>query len=195
MRPLIDELLPVYDVRERHRTQVRASAAATYAAIRSADLADAPLARALLGARALPAALAAGRAGLRALRRRRHEPITLGTLERHGFRVVAARPPVEIVLGLEGRFWTLSGELATPPPAAFRARGPMPGTARGVWSFTTREREPGLVELATETRVRCADAATRRRFLPYWILIRPASGVIRRLMLGAIRRAAEHPPA
>jgi hypothetical protein len=194
MRSLIDELLPAYDVRERHHTRVRASAAATYAAIRSADLADAPLARALLGVRALAAALPHGRAGLRALRRRRHEPVTLGTLERHGFRVVAARPPEEIVLGLEGRFWTLGGGLATPPPAAFRLCGPTPGTARAVWSFTTRELGPSLVELATETRVQCADAAARRRFLPYWALVRPGSGVLRRLMLGAIRRAAERPP-
>jgi hypothetical protein len=41
------------------------------------------------------------------------------------------------------------------------------------------------------TRVRCADASARRRFLPYWYLIRPASEMIRRAMLREIRRSAE----
>ena len=49
----------------------------------------------------------------------------------------------------------------------------------------------GGTELTTETRVLCADAGARRRFLPYWYLIRPASGMIRRVMLREIRRSAE----
>jgi hypothetical protein len=60
-----------------------------------------------------------------------------------------------------------------------------------VWNFTVRELGGGVVELATETRVRCADAAALRRFRPYWALVRPASGAIRRLMLREIGRVAE----
>jgi hypothetical protein len=189
MRSLLDELLPVYDVRERHRTRVRAAPAATYAALHAADLAP-PAARVLLALRTLPAALGA-RGGLAALRARFREPLTLRALERGGFRVVAERAPEEIVLGLEGRFWRLGGGLASPPAEAFRDPRQQPGTARAIWSFTVRDLGAGVSELATETRVRCADAAARRRFLPYWAVVRTASGVIRRLMLGAIRRRAE----
>ena len=51
---LIDELMPTWDVRERHRTRVRATAEATFAALHTADLSGAPLVRVLLALRALP---------------------------------------------------------------------------------------------------------------------------------------------
>ena len=188
---LIDTFLPRYDVRERHRTRVIASPAVTWAALRTTDLAASPIVRALLALRALPGALARGLAGVRALRAQGPEPITLATFEAHGFRVLAEAAPTELVVGLEGRFWHPSGALCTPPEAAFRERAPAPGTARAVWNFHLWECDVGTTELTTETRVQCADAATRRRFLPYWYLIRPASGVIRRAMLHAIREAAE----
>ena len=45
--------------------------------------------------------------------------------------------------------------------------------------------------LSIDTRVVCADAATRRRFLWYWRLIQPGSGLIRRAILSRFRREAE----
>jgi hypothetical protein len=45
--------------------------------------------------------------------------------------------------------------------------------------------------LRTETRVVCADAATRRRFRAYRLLIGLASGLIRHEMLAAVRTAAD----
>jgi hypothetical protein len=39
--------------------------------------------------------------------------------------------------------------------------------------------------LHTETRVRAADRATRRRFRAYWLVVRPFSGLIRRSWLRA----------
>lgn len=191
MRALIDDFLPEYDVREYHRTRVHASAEATYAAVFTANLAGAPIARALLFARAVPGALAAGRAGLRRLRRAHREPVTLRDFEHRGFRIVAERAPHEIVIGLEGQFWRLGGGVCSPPAASFRSTAQAPGTARAIWNFTAHETPSGATELATETRVRCADSAARRRFLPYWLVIRAGSGMIRRMMLREIRRAAE----
>ncbi|MCU1338883.1 MAG: hypothetical protein JWO19_4464 [Bryobacterales bacterium] len=52
-------------------------------------------------------------------------------------------------------------------------------------------RSDGATELRTETRVLCADVATRRRFGAYWTLIKPFSGLIRLEMLAAVRSAAE----
>ena len=44
--------------------------------------------------------------------------------------------------------------------------------------------------LTTETRIRAADARARRRFRLYWLVIRPWSGLIRRLWLREIGRAS-----
>lgn len=43
--------------------------------------------------------------------------------------------------------------------------------------------------VSTETRVLCADASARCRFLPYRFVIRPASGLIRRVKARQIRDA------
>ena len=188
---LIDAYMPEYDVSERHHTRVAASCEATYAALWTANFANAPVARLLLALRALPGALGHGVAGVRALWGRGSEPITLATFQERGFRVLAEQPPSELVIGLEGQFWRPTGNLCTPPPTTFRSQPPAPGTARGVWNFHLRSLADGSTELTTETRVQCADAGARRRFLPYWYAIRPASGMIRHAMLREIRRSAE----
>lgn len=188
---LIDAYMPEYDVSERHHTRVAASREATYAALWTANLANAPVARMLLALRALPGALGHGVAGMRTLVGRGTEPITLATFQERGFRVLAELPPTELVIGLEGKFWRPTGNLSTPPATAFRSQPPAPGTARGVWNFHLRALADGTTELTTETRVQCADPGARRRFLPYWYAIRPASGMIRHAMLREIRRAAE----
>jgi hypothetical protein len=196
---LLDELMPTYDVVERHRTLVRASPERVYAALRAADLSSGPVARALLAVRVLPAALVAfarsprdATAELRERRRKRVRGRRLADFERAGFRVVAERAPEELVIGLLGRFWTPRGGLCADVDADDFRAGPPSGHALAGWSFTVAPRAGGLTELATETRVRCAvDACTR--FRAYWLVVRPGSGLIRRAMLRAIRREAERP--
>ncbi|HEX2723912.1 MAG TPA: hypothetical protein VHM24_13430 [Gemmatimonadaceae bacterium] len=190
---LIDTFLPNFDVSERHRVRVMATQAATYAALREADLAESSLARALMFLRAMPSTLSRGLAGVREFRNARHEAVTLGSFEDRGFRILAEDPPREIVIGLEGKFWLPSGALCTPVAEAFRNDVIPAGMARAVWNFTVGE-DGAETELATETRVLCADAATRRRFLPYWALIRIGSGLIRGAMLASIKRTAERQP-
>jgi hypothetical protein len=46
--------------------------------------------------------------------------------------------------------------------------------------------------LTTETRVYCPDRYSLLMFTPYWLAIRPVSGVLRRRMLRTIREIAEH---
>jgi hypothetical protein len=192
---LLDDLMPKYDVVERHGTTVRAAPSAVYAAIRTADLAAGPVTRVLLALRALPAALlallrspAVAVAELRERRARRG--VRLADFERAGFRVVAERAPHELVIALLGRFWTPRGALCVEVNAdSFRA-APPPGQALAGWNFTVDERSDGRCELRTETRVRCAPDA-RLKFRLYWLVVRPGSGLIRRSMLRAIRRQAE----
>lgn len=187
----MEQYLPRFDVRATHRIRVRATPAATWAALHRADLARSPLVGALLVIRALPAALANGREGLDRLRHASLRYLTLDSFGEEGFRILDERPHEEVVIGLEGRFWRLAGDLCTPSADAFAHGSPPPGTVRAVWNFTLHIVGPGECELRTETRVLCADAAARRRFLPYWWLIRPGSGLIRGDMLRAIRDTAE----
>ena len=186
---LIDELMPTWDAVERHATDVHAGAPATYDAIRRADLAASPVVRSLLALRSLPAVLASGRSPLAAW----HDAprrVTLGDFVDRSFGILAEESGREIVLGLEGRFWKPTGDLR-PVSAATFARPIAPGCARAVWSFDVEALGTGRARLRTETRVRCADAAARRRFGMYWLVVRPFSGIIRRFMLQAIRREAE----
>ena len=181
---LLDRYLPTYDVVERHATVVRAPADRVYAAIERADMGASPVARGLMALRALAAGPRAGGGG-------RTTRGTLGELLRRNFLPLADDPPRELVLGLVGKFWQPSGGVERIPPADFIAFA-RPGYAKAAWNFAVAPLPDGRgVRLTTETRVHCTDAASRRRFRAYWLLIRPFSGLIRREMLRVIRREAE----
>jgi hypothetical protein len=187
---LIDEFLPEYDVREIHRTQVHAPPSRIYSAFRSTDLADSMLVRICLALRALPGVLLSPMRGLRHFWIRLGSSMTLREFEAHGFRVIAENPPHELLIGLMGSFWKMDGGLLPTDTASFKG-SQLPGTARVAWNFTVVEQKNGMCELATETRVKCSDARSRRYFGLYWIVIRPGSGLIRRSMLRSIRKKAE----
>lgn len=185
---LIDAYLPIFDVVERHAIDVRALPAQVYAALFTTDFGDSGILRALLALRALPSMLRRGASAAGAEPRR---PLTLASLERSGFVRLAEAPGSELLLGLEGRFWSLDGGRCGVSRDSWLSTAPAAGVARAVWNFTLRDLGDGATRLETETRVLCADAAARRRFLPYWALIRPGSGLIRRAMLRRLRDAAE----
>jgi hypothetical protein len=188
--PLINEYLPEYDVRVIHRTRVHAPASRIYNAFRSTDLAESVLVRICLALRAFPGAFLSPVRGLRRIRIRLGSPVTLRDFETHGFRVLAENPPYELLIGLIGSFWKPDGGLL--PVDAVSFKGPQSsGTARVAWNFSIAEQKNGTCDLATETRVICADAKSRRYFGWYWVLVRPGSGLIRRYMLRSIRKKAE----
>jgi hypothetical protein len=191
VRTLLDEYLPEFDVRNCFATRVAASPARVYASLRTANFDYWGVTRTLYAVRALPTFLVAPRDTWRRFRRalgRKHA--NLQDMLAGGFTVLAERPGEELVLGTVGRFWRAHGELRVTSPASFRKPAPA-GTAKAAWNFAVSRCPDGTTELRTETRVLCADAATRRRFRAYWILIKPASGWIRREMLAAVRGEAE----
>jgi len=193
---LLDELMPRYHVAERHRTLVRAAPAVVYAALREADLAGGPVTRLLVTLRVVPAAVIALVRSPRAAfvewrERRAQRGVRLADLERAGFRIVAERAPEEILIGLLGRFWTPRGAICADVSVETFRVGPPAGQALAGWSFSVHARPGGLTELRTETRVWCASDAWPS-FRLYWFVVRPGSGLIRRAMLRAIRRRAEH---
>jgi hypothetical protein len=87
--------------------------------------------------------------------------------------VVEDAPGEGIVLSVTGQFWRLSG------------RGPEP-PATAVVDFRSN---PG--RLSTETRVHVPDPVARRKFVRYWRIVRPFSGLIRMSVLRAAKRRAE----
>jgi hypothetical protein len=193
---LLDELMPKYDVVERHQILVDAPPDTVFDALRKADLGSGVMTSTLLKLRALPAILlgilqSPRRAAPRSRgSRQRARGIYLADLTRGGFSVVAERPPEELVIGLLGKFWTPRGGLREKVTAEDFHRGPPAGYALAGWNFTVASRPDGLVTLATETRVLCASDALAQ-FRAYWLVVRTGSGLIRRSMLRAIRREAE----
>ena len=178
---LLHEILPRFDVSSRHRLLVAAPAARTWDALVRADLRDSTIARLLLRLR-----------GYGARARRMEGDGTLSqSLSGLGFVPIGERPGSELVFGLIGRFWTLSGGLRAVSPAEFLGFE-QEGFAKAAWNLEVSPSGETASLLATETRVLCFGAAARRRFRLYWGLIGPFSGIIRRAMLGSIRdRAVE----
>lgn len=169
----LDRLMPHCDVFERHSTFVRASPERVYAAIRTADLAGHPVTKTLIAMRGL---------GRNAKSHKLEEFLA------RGFTVLAEDPPREIVIGVQGPFWKPACKLHDIDEQSFLA--PVPnGAARAAWNFLVEHSGDGS-RLTTETRVLCADDA-RISFRLYWLIVRPFSGLIRRLMLRAIRSEAE----
>ena len=179
---LIDEWMPVWDAVERHETRIRAPRERVWQAVRTLDFTRSPVIRALFALRSLPG-LVAGR------RRERALGSTLDALLRNGFVLLDERAGEELLLGVVGRFWRPTGDLVRLTANEVRAFD-RPGHTVATWDFTLAD-DGGAVRLATETRVRCTDLASRRSFGRYWRVVGPFSALIRREMLRSIRRAAE----
>jgi len=180
---LIDSFAPNPDAVEVHTISINASRDVVYQTLWTADLGGSLIIKALMGLRSLPEiALHPQRSW------RRGRKITLQTLIDAGFGMLSEEPGQEIILGVTGRFWRPTGNLSPFNREDFDHPVPT-GFARAVWSFNIKEEGPGRTILSTETRVVCGDDASRRKFRVYWFFVRPFSGLIRRVMLRAVKRA------
>lgn len=181
---LIDSFAPTPDAVETHSIVINASCPAVYAALWTADLGSS-VTKFLVMLRAVPAFVARGCREFP-----KNQKITLQTLIESGFGLLAEKPGEEIVFGVTGRFWRPAGNVS--PFNRLDFDRPVPaGLARGVWNFSLSEQISGQTTLTTETRVTCGDRASRRKFLAYWLVVRPFSGLIRLIMLKSVRKMAE----
>src|ERR1700682_1426998 len=179
---LIDSFAPNPAAVETHSIVINASLESVYSALWTANLGGSLIIKLLLGLRSLPGFVLRGFRELP-----QNQKITLQTLIDSGFGILAENPREEIVLGVSGRFWRPTGNLSTFRREDFK--GPVPeGFARAVWNFSLKDGCAGQTILTTETRVTCGDAESRRKFLVYWFLVEPFSGLIRRLMLREVKR-------
>jgi hypothetical protein len=180
---LIDSLAPNPDAVETHSIIINTLPEAVYRSLWTADLGGSLIIKLLLGLRSLPEFVFRGGSLPRARK------ITLQTIIDSGFGILANEPG-EIVLGVTGRFWRPTGNLLPFDRGNFAGAVPS-GVARAVWNFSMKEHSSGGTILSTETRVTCGDGSSRRKFRMYWFFVRPFSGLIRLLMLRAVKRASE----
>ncbi len=177
----IDRHLAVYDVRSYHEIEVDAAPDVTWSAMLDLDLGRSAPVAALVAMRTVPHVLTG--------KVRPSRSITLDSILQAGFTVLEERPPNELIVGAVGKFWRPDSGFVRIDPEEFRAFD-APGYAKAAVTFIVEARGRGSL-LATETRVACTDASARRKFSLYWRVIGPFSGLIRRIMLGEIKRAAE----
>jgi hypothetical protein len=182
---LIDSYMPRPEVSEQHAVEIAASGVDVYESLWTADLAGSIVIKALIGLRTLPARLLRPQKATNANQR-----ISLQNLIEAGFGKLAEDPGREIVLGITGPFWRPVGNTLPFNRTDFDGLV-RPGLARAVWNFSVRQTGTKQTTLATETRVSCGDDASRLKFRLYWFVVRPFSGVIRRIMLKAIKQACE----
>ena len=181
----LEEFTPAYQFNEVHRIRIRAPRNLIYRSIKEVTADEIALFRALTWVRRL------GRAGRESvLNPPRDEPI-LGVATRSGFLLLADDPERELVVGT--LVITLTGVAKPATPQKFKELA-VPGVAKAVMNFRIEDAGDGTSLVSTETRVHATDASARRRFARYWALIRPASGLLRRTWLRAIKRRAERPP-
>jgi hypothetical protein len=125
------------------------------------------------------------------------EPLLDGMFKK-GFTVLAEQSPREVVFGMVvpgsiGRVWKKSSSLS---PVFQNANDFLtfrnPDYLKVVANFFIEEAStPGFVVISTESRTMALSPQARHNFRPYWRLIRPFSGLIRRLMLQGIKRRVE----
>jgi len=183
---LAARLLPEFQFSERHSLTMRASPGRVLDAVAELTAEQDPLVQRFLQIREAPARLALCLGLRNALAQRPrfglHEFTPLG---RNGDR--------ELAYGLIGRFWRSDFGLRPCTDGESFQRFTEPGTAKLLLHFSCEEGD-GATRVHTETRVYCPDLRSRLLFTPYWLAIRPMSGLIRRRLLRDIaRRASEHP--
>ncbi|NUO56477.1 MAG: hypothetical protein HOV71_13585 [Hamadaea sp.] len=165
---LLDELLPEYAFRSRYARTIAADPPTVWASLDEIPRWRLPVTGLLMGVRTLGA------------KRLRSGPPTLATVD-----------GVEQVRGAVAKFWRLKPTVAPiPDPAAF-AGFTEPGWAKAAMSVRLTARGSGT-EVVVETRVQPTSSEARRRFAPYWWLIKlGGAGLIRLELLSALAWTAE----
>jgi hypothetical protein len=180
--PLLDHFMPEYEVAERHHVRVGAPPAVTLSAASDTDLQQSMLVRGIFKARewvlgSEPDAVARPK-GL------------MVEMESLGWRVLAEKPGREIVVGAVTQPWMANVTFRGLAPDEFRAFHE-PGYVKIVWTLRADPVGSSESMFRTETRVVTTDVASRKKFRLYWARFSPGIVLIRRAMLGNLKREAE----
>ncbi|NKY53681.1 hypothetical protein [Nocardia vermiculata] len=175
MSALAEDFLSTATYVERHSTVIPAPPQAVWAAWQGMSIADPPLiAKLLIGVRDVIARVRHG-----------HTHRDLPQM----FIPLAEEPPHQLVEGLVGRWWQFGAHANRADIAAADFRDfSEPGYGKATIDLCFEELPDGRTRATTSTRVGFTDDKARRAMRPYWILIRPFSGLIRRAMLRRLRQ-------
>ena len=179
----IDDWLPAWQFDEVHHIRSTASPAALLDAAAAYDPAHDRWINLALAMREAPGRLASGLGLASALAGRARFGLA-------DFVVLGRQANAALAYGLAGRFWEAGYGLQPLADAAAFAAFNQPGAAKLLLAFEAQP-DGDATRLTTVTRVLCTDEAARRRLVPYWALIRPVSGLIRRRIMADICRVAQ----
>ncbi|MBB2188385.1 hypothetical protein HLH34_00180 [Gluconacetobacter azotocaptans] len=172
----VHSLVPHADFRERHRIRIHAPPSVIMAEVEKFRIRDDPLARRALWLRELPGRL------LHKARRK--------TFDLDDFTCLGKPDPLTLAYGLVGAFWEADYGLVACDSAAAFTHNRDSDVCKLLLTFTVTPVSDRTSYLTTETLVSCPSPEARRRFAPYWYLIRPVSGLLRRRLLRIIRARA-----
>ncbi|MCC6538643.1 MAG: hypothetical protein IT162_13895 [Bryobacterales bacterium] len=187
--PLLDRLLPDYDIAERHHIRIAAPADTVFAAACAVDLDDSPVVRAITRGREL----------LLGTRTDPHAPPLprgmLAGMKARGWGVLAELPQREIVMGAVTQPWQANVVFHALPPEEF-AVFYAPGYVKIAWTLRADPDGDGDAVFRTETRACACGGEARRLFRNYWALLSAGIVLIRWETLRMLKRAAEqkNPP-
>lgn len=178
---LNEKYLPTFHFNERHALNIAASQADVMAAALDYRPESDLIFRCAIAARELPMRM------LDLLKRGRGTSQPAFGMD--NFTLLEQRGDQELAFGLAGKFWKPDYGQAPVMDAADFLAFCEPGAAKLVLSFAAEKLDESHTRLRTETRVFCMDDEAQRKFAPYWYLIRPVSGLLRRRMLVSIRQS------
>lgn len=171
---LQSKYLHEFHFNEKHSILITASPAKVSALIPKMNASESWIIRTLLALRGIPAGTSKGIEGWKKM----------------GFVVLEHQVDKEIILGLIGQFWKISGKIQHVTAEEFTSFAD-PDFAKATWNFVVTKQNGNQVLLETETRIYCPDEKVRKKFKRYWFFIQPFSGLIRMQMLKIIKRKAE----
>jgi len=179
--PLLDRVMPEYEVVERHSTPVNASAEATLAAACGMDFEDSCIVRTIFKGREL------------LLRAGPGDPLPRGLLAKTkalGWGQLAEVPGREIVMGAATQPWVANATFRTLTSEQF-ASFHDPGYVKIAWTLRADPVTPIKSIFRAETRAIACGPVARSKFRKYWAFLSPGIILIRLAMLGRLKSEAE----
>jgi hypothetical protein len=182
--PLLDQLMPEYEVCERHSVSVSAPAEIALVAAREISFQDSAIARTIFALRALPGRLLGSPPAPTERRPLFDEVIALG------WRQLAEMPRRQVIMGAVTQPWRQEVQFRGLPADEFVAFRE-PGYAKIAWTIEVEPTGPSSSVFSTETRVMATDPVSRERFRRYWAFLSPGILIIRYEILRLVRTEAE----
>jgi hypothetical protein len=180
--PLLDTMMPDYEIVERHHVRVHAPADVTFEATNAIDFQRSAIARAIFKARELfmgsddappppPGSF-------------------LAQMQAIGWGELARAPGREVVMGAVTQPWLADVVFHPLPPAEFAAFHE-PGFVKIAWTLRADPVSATESIFRTETRAVATDPIARAKFRRYWSFVSPGIILIRWMMLGPLKADAE----